>query len=319
MGGVWSKPSFGFHEHYKAVNGEFDPRYLPTDVLYLDMMPRLSDRALAAAWADKAYYCERFPEARFPKLLLACIGGRLVDCELNPVSWYEAYEILREHPAVFVKPSLDSSQGRGAFKLKLHDAHSSSELEAALAASGRDYVVQELIEQNEVLASFNPDSVNIIRMNTVRLGGDPWLANATVRFSVPGQVTDVCYIDGVEITRVAGLGTDGRLRGFCCDQDGKRFGLGELGVAEDAAIPGYDKAVKLCLDMHRRMHHFGLVAFDVAIDKDGEPIIIEFNLNTPGAVLYQYVNGPFFGERTEEVIEWCIERKREPRVKVVLV
>lgn len=318
-GGVWSKPNYRWHEHYKALNGEFDPRYLPTDVLYLDMMPQLSDRALAAAWADKAYYCERFPEARFPGLLLACIGGKLVDGELRPVSWEDAFGVVRGFSAVFVKPSLDSSQGRGAFKLDVADVHNAVELEAALRRTGRDFVVQELIEQHEVMSSFNPSSVNIIRMNTARLDGEPWLANATVRFCVEGQVTDVCYINGVEITRVAGVGADGRLRGFYCDQDGKRFGLEELGIGGQAAVPGYDKAVELCLNMHRRMHHFGLVAFDVAIDKDGEPLIIEFNLNAPGAVLYQYANGPFFGERTEEVIAWCAAQKRDPAVKVVLV
>lgn len=318
-GGVWSKPNYRWHEHYKAVNGGFDPRYLPTDAFYLDIMPRLSDRALAAAWADKAYYHERFPDARFPSLLLACIGGRLVDRDLDPVSWDEALEVVRRFPAVFAKPSLDSSQGRGAFKLSINKLGSPGELEAALRPVGRDYVVQKLIEQHDFMASFNLGSVNIIRMNTVCLDDEPWLANATVRFGVDGYNTDVCYIDGIEITRVVGVGGDGRIKGFYCDQNGKRFELDGLGVDATVAIPGYDKALELCLGMHRRMHHFGLVAFDVAIDKDGEPLVIEFNLNAPGCVLYQYANGPFFGGRTEEVASWCAAQRREPAVKVVLV
>lgn len=68
-GGVWTKPSYRWHEHYKSVNGKFDARYLPCDVFYLDVLPKLSNLKLAAAWEDKSYYSERFPDIPFPKLL----------------------------------------------------------------------------------------------------------------------------------------------------------------------------------------------------------------------------------------------------------
>lgn len=318
-GGVWSKPSYKWHEHYKAVTGEFDARYMPGDVFYLDILPKLSDTRLADAWADKAFYCQRFPKIAFPKIVFACIGGRLVDADLRSITWNEALDDLRNRTCVFVKPSRGSCQGLGAFKLDPNGIDTSAQLEAVLAKSGLNYVVQEVIHQDNLLASFNTSSVNIIRVNTVWLGSVPFLANATIRFGCEGEITDVAYIDGVETVRVAGIDRNGHLRGFYCDQNGSRDSLAAVGVMTNAAVPGYEDAVKTCLELHQRLHYFGIAAFDVAICGDGKPMVVEINLGGPGTVLYQYANGPFFGERTEEVIEWCESRKKDHAVSVQLL
>lgn len=313
-GEIWSKPSFAWHEHFKAVNGAFDPLYLPIDVFYLDIMPRLSNLGLAEAWEDKSYYCERFSDAPFPHLIAACIDGRLCNGELEPCSVSDVLRRVRECGSVFVKPSLGSYQGLGAFKLDSTDIKDEEGLSRRLAETGGNFVVQELIEQNDFMSSFNDSSVNIIRMNTVRLDGDPFLANATVRFGVPGKVTDMTYIDGVETVRVVGMGSDGRVRDFYCNQDGKREQLTRLGIyAGGEPLLGFEKAKGLCISMHRRLHHFGIAAFDIAIGRNDEPVVVEVNLGGPGAVFYQYANGPFFGGRTAEVINWCKHRGKRDR------
>lgn len=117
------------------------------------------------------------------------------------------------------------------------------------------------------------------------------------------------YVGGVETVRVVGLTEERIVRDFFCDQDGNRAPLSGLSSSPGGAVlPGFDCAREVCLAMHRRLHHFGIVAFDVAITDSAEPVIIEMNLGGPGSVFCQYANGPFFGERTEEVIEWCMKR-----------
>lgn len=318
-GGVWSRPNYSWHEHYKATNGDFDSRYMPADVFYLDMMPRLSSRLLAAAWEDKAYYNVRYPDISFPVLLLASIDGRLYDGDLRPINWDAAYGIVKERDAVFAKPSLETACGRGAFKLETFGIRCPDDLKAAFSELDENFVVQELVEQCETLSRFNPSSVNIMRVNSVNLGGEPFVANATVRFGVKGKVTDTSFINGVETVNVVGIMGDGCLRDYYCDQDGRRTPTSSLGFDEEVSIPGYAAAVKCCTSMHKRMHHFGIVAFDVTIDKAGKPLIIETNLTFPGTVFYQYANGPFFGSRTEEVIEWCKARNRNVNLRAMLV
>ena len=318
-GGVWSKPSFGWHEHFKAVNGEFDVRYMPTDVFYLDLLPKLSNRLLAAAWEDKAYYNVRYPDISFPKLLLVSIDGRLHDGDLSPIGWDAAYEIIKTRRAVFAKPSVESARGIGAFKLDTSEVISPKDLKARFSKLDENFVVQEVVEQHEMLSRFNSSSVNIMRLNSVRLGGEPFLANASVRFGVKGEVTDVAYINGVETANVVGINGDGQLKDFYCNQDGLRRPVTDIGFVSGDAIPGFADVVECCSSIHRRMHHFGIVAFDMTVDKAGKPLVIETNLTFPGAVFYQYANGPFFGDRTEEVIEWCKARNNDASLKAILV
>lgn len=309
-GGIWSKPNYEWHEHFKCVNGSFDPLYLPVDAFFLDLMPRLSNLSLSTAWEDKAYYGMRFPDIPFPKLIAACIDGCLVDGELEPCEIEDLWREVGRFDAVFVKPSIGSYQGIGAFKLNSQELQQPDDLKKVLACSGDNYVVQELIEQHELLSLFNPSSVNIIRMVSVCLGRDPFLASATIRFGIPGRVTDMTYVDGIETARVVGLTKEGRVRDFYCDQDGGRRSLSEIGIdVAGAAIPGFKRACEICSLVHKRLHHFGIIGFDIAIGHEAEPIVVEMNLGGPGAVFYQYANGPFFGERTLDVVKWCETRK----------
>lgn len=168
---IWSKPSYRWHEHFKKTNGSFDPLFLPVDTFYLDLMPRLSHLSLAAAWEDKSYYEARFPDVPFPKLVAACVDGMLCDKELEPCSFERLWSEVERLGTVFVKPSMGSYQGIGAFKLNLSEADSPENLAKALSGSGDNYVIQELVSQHGAFASLNGSSVNIIRVNTVRLGG----------------------------------------------------------------------------------------------------------------------------------------------------
>lgn len=163
-GGVWTKPSYRWHEHYKSVNGKFDARYLPCDVFYLDVLPKLSNLKLAAAWEDKSYYSERFPDIPFPKLLYACIDDQICDSHLSPCSYKDVWETVVNKQSVFVKPSLGSYQGIGSFILSAVDIGDLDFVEA-LSRTGSNYVIQELIHQHDFFAELNQDSVNIIRIN----------------------------------------------------------------------------------------------------------------------------------------------------------
>lgn len=122
---------------------------------------------------------------------------------------------------MFVKPSLGSYQGIGSFILSAVDIGDLDFVEA-LSRTGSNYVIQELIHQHDFFAELNQDSVNIIRINTLNLGQGPTLLNATVRFGISGRVTDMCYVDGVETVRVAGITGDG----FCAKNS-----LGKMDVA----------------------------------------------------------------------------------------
>ena len=50
------------------------------------------------------------------------------------------------------------------------------------------------------------------------------------------------------------------------------------------------------------MAHFRLISWDVAIDENAEPVLIEANLQMGDIDILQPVNGPLFGELTDDVL-----------------
>ena len=51
--------------------------------------------------------------------------------------------------------------------------------------------------------------------------------------------------------------------------------------------------------------NIGIVGWDVALDSNDNPLLIEVNIGGPGILYEQLCTGPIFGERTQEVIEYC--------------
>jgi hypothetical protein len=47
-----------------------------------------------------------------------------------------------------------------------------------------------------------------------------------------------------------------------------------------------------------------LIAWDFAVDSNGTPIVIEINLDSGEIQFHQIYNGPLFGDRTGEVVEY---------------
>ena len=75
----------------------------------------------------------------------------------------------------------------------------------------------------------------------------------------------------------------------------------ETGV-ENLVVPNFPKIVDTLLKMHKRLPYFDFVGWDVAVDPDGEPIFIEFNL-VPGIEGSQIMAGPLLDLYLDEVVE----------------
>lgn len=309
-GRVRLHPNYRWHEHYACLEGSpFDERYVPSDVFYLNLLPCLSNLSLADAWSDKAYYELRFPSLRFAQTLAVRIDGHYYDASLQPCSSHKLWMFLGECGRVFMKPSMGSYTGIGAQVLERSRFSMEADFNALLSSLGDNLVMQRLVIQHDILAALNESSVNIIRINTLRLDADPVILSATIRFGVAGRVTDMTYIDGVEIGNMVGIDASGRIDAYTYNQCGKRTNLSDLGIAIGGCeLPGYHEACDMCTEVHRQLHHFGFVAFDIAIDAQGKPVMIEYNLDGPGVVFYQYTHGPLFGEHTQAVIEYVLKK-----------
>ncbi len=213
---------------------------------------------------------------------------------------------LAERGGVFIaKPSVGTCSGAG---VRLMNSESSTPeiLSKELKKLGSNWVAQGLVSQHPLLAKLNASSCNIVRVNTLRVGGGIEVLNSTVRFGIPGSLTDVSHDGNRELFFVIGVSPEGVLSEIVYDNYGNRSASEDHGIASGSVLPGYRDMVALACDAHKELHRFDLVGFDIAIDGSSTPILIEYNLTAPGISYYQYVHGPFFGDYFEDVLSRCV-------------
>lgn len=303
-GSLGASKGADWHRWYASVNS-FDKYYVPSDVYASVMLPRLQNQSLAKAWADKSYFTLRFGKGIFPYMYGCCVEGLFLDGEYHQCSVDELVDGLLGRDKILIKPSLDSSVGKGVEILRPSELGRNA-MREKLESYGDNYVIQEVVEQHETMSKLNSSSINIIRINSLRLNGRICvLDNAIVRFGIEGSITDVSWKNGKEQLNVVGIDASGRFMGTVFDADGNKsdgFGL------EGIEFPGYESAKAVAKTVHEGLHHFDLVGFDFAIDREGKPVMLEYNLVFPGITFPQYAHGPFFGIYTQEVVK-TIEEK----------
>ena len=72
---------------------------------------------------------------------------------------------------------------------------------------------------------------------------------------------------------------------------------------KDIRYRGFEKAKELVKKAHPMVPHFKLVSWDIAIDEDEKPILIEANLAKGSSEFHQLNNGPLFGEDTKKILD----------------
>ena len=206
----------------------------------------------------------------------------------------------------FAKPT-NSSRGRGIVKV------TSPVLDTVTwrAIQGQDYVFQQTVAQHPALSAVAPDSLNTMRVVTVRRDREePEVAAVMMRFGRRGGATDNASAGGL----IAGVDlATGRLARFC----GTLFGSGGetfthhpdtghplLGDGIPAfEIPKFEAGLEMARAAARHTE-YPLVGWDVAIAPDG-PVLIEGNFrpdyNTNETVSGAYATNPVFGPYIQEL------------------
>lgn len=176
-----------------------------------------------------------------------------------------------------------------------------------------NFLVQELIHQNHVFAQFNESSVNIMRINSWRNGNEVNIFSPTLRIGTAGQTTDICYIDGVETANVCAITMDGHFGEKIINQFGQDKKTADVVPEPDAIIPRWNEINDIIKKGHKQLDHFDIIGWDFTVTEDQKIVCVEYNVKRPGTVFYQYVNGPFFGIYTEEVLEFLKNKENQKK------
>ena len=304
-GGGIELTSFKELEVLKYFNG-FDPRYV-SHHMYLPLLSRrLNNYHYTKFFEDKGVLGKLSDSGiQFPYCLVRCIDGEFYDNDLHQISHEQAGKLCLDYGQNLIfKISRESSGGHGIRKLKLKemtDTEKPSAVKELLSTPAKDYVVQKCIEQSAVMSQFNESSVNTFRIITLYLNGKVTLCYTLLRIGQKGSDVDNMCSGGIGV----GVEADGKIHKY-----GYNYALDKLDVFNGVVFDGkriehLPSIINQILETHKKCFPLcKFIGWDVCINERNEPVIIELNSSQPEIFVGQLNNGPVFGERTQEVIDY---------------
>ena len=308
---VWKSLGFpiryDFFETCKTLVG-FDAYYLPESLYSPVLKGALNPIAL---WSQMLHSWGSVPPILPAQVPVWDGDGQLYDADYVPISFEAAVEkMCRFEREMIIKPSLNSDSGHNVSKFR---GNNRKGIETLLKNSGKNYIVQGVVEQHPALKAFNPTSLNTMRITSLYLNGKVSIISSIFRFGSPGSVVDNTGAGGF----VCGITKEGILKDICFDIKMNIYcrTVSDIPFAGQP-IPSYEKAIEVIRQSHTRLPNVHLIGWDIAIDETGEPILIEINISYPGIIYEQLCSGPLFGERTGEVIEYV--KRNRPKITLKL-
>lgn len=273
--------------------------YVPDSIMYLDIDLALTDPTRSHQLDDKNLYDLYFKGAKLPRAIVRKCNGVIFDGDYQPLTVEQAMDLCRKEPRIIKKPSRNSQGGKGINIMDM-SATTDEELSKHLKDPA-DYIIQEVLSQHDSINSIYDQSINTVRIMSLLLDNNVYLLSSVLRMGKDGSHVDNASKGGI----VCGINDDGTLKEYAYNTKGERWSQHPQGpVFKGQKIVGYDKCRALVKALAGRFCTTSkLVSWDLAIDKDGDPVVIEVNLSFGEVDFHQMCNGPIFGEMTERVLD----------------
>ena len=210
---------------------------------------------------------------------------------------------MSNYTAFFIKQATDCGGASGVYYFDNNEIDNLSiNLDKIVNDISNDIAIQELVIQHDDVAKLNPSSVNTLRILTL-LGNDGNVKVYSTLLRIGGGYTKVDnFCSG---GMAVGVADNGKLKKYGYYLNGNSVTQHPLSKIDflDYQLPSIDKAKELVKKAHIYVPHFRMVSWDVAIEKDGTPILIEANLADGQLDLHQLTNGPLFKEDTKKILD----------------
>ena len=127
-----------------------------------------------------------------------------------------------------------------------------------------------------------------------------------LRHGIKGMRLDNLSSGGMGV----GVNEDGTLSFAVSDRLCEKYDTHYSGKKyNECKIPNLSTICDIACRLHYNVSQVGFIGWDFALDKNNDPILIEANFYRPGTIDQYLDNKPLFGNRTQEVIDYCFNRK----------
>ena len=289
------RPGLVWYQLLAAHTGVVDPRYIPEDIYFDYIIPYYCNSQFRRALEDKGMYDWWFSDVNRPSTVVVNNGGIFFDEKGRFMDKQAAISACLASDRTIVKPTIDSGEAR-LIRLIESQHESRVSVEQLFSTFGSNFIVQDVQKQHPILQSLNASSLNTLRIVTFLAADQVHVLSSIVRMGAAGSPVDNVGAGGL----ACGVNSDGRLMTQGVNRRSEWTTTAPSGVTlAQVSIPGFSKALDLASKLHTRLPHFKIIGWDLAIDPDAQPVLIEYN-TAPGQ--NQYSCGPTFGDITDSVL-----------------
>lgn len=285
-----------------AISGRQDPEIVPEEVFAIEIEPALNRRVESSFIGYKNFYDKWYGAGTFPEVFVHNIDGAFYNGQYEQLTPDGVETILRslEYPVV-IKPSIQSGGGKNVCI-----PANRQELDQAMRALEKDYVIQRQMRQHEFLDRFSKHrGLNTFRAFTYRSVVDNavHVLHVALRAGSGGSLDNVtsgglvCYVN-----------PDGSLNDYALDGYGGKFlQHPDTGVryCGKEVVPDIAGLKELAINVARQTFHTRILGLDLCLDQTGRWFLTEVNISSHPVRMSQYAGHPFLGSFLPEVIDYC--------------
>lgn len=217
------------------------------------------------------------------------------------------YKSIIKHNGCVIKPRFGNN-GKNIFKISAENNHliykgtilSNIELEKLILSLKGDYVIQEIIMQNQFENSLYTNSLNTIRVISMNINNKIEIGGALQRIGTKRSFNVDNFSQG-GLSCLIDIETGILTSGTCADsfdKNGNRIFYEKHpdtgNKLKGVSIPNWKGVVKFIKDAHKSIGFYKFIAWDLALTNNGI-CVVEMNLES-GLHIFQ-VHKPLKGER----------------------
>ena len=317
--------SYRFFSHFCGHNADIVPEDIGNSVIERILNPPSHRNT----YADKNMFGLIVGIDNIPKTIACRVNGStLLDSMYNPIEFVNGvlvgggvigvdgggggYLSDIQEDAIILKPSVGSCSGRGIIKFergsdgRFYSKGGVSLTEEYLMSYGNDFCLQACVKQSEFTSQFCSTSVNTIRIATYKSVRDDnvHVIGAIIRLGKAGSFVDNAHAGGVFV----GIDiTTGELGKYAINEFGEKFEeWNGIDLKNNTySVPNWEKVLRFGEKVGNRVLHHRLLALDIALDIDNNPLLIEYNLGAFSYWLFMLTGHSPLGDYTDEIIDHC--------------
>lgn len=293
-----SRINTDWHCYYSSHNGVVDVRYIPGDLYSTKIDQHFNNKRFSRGVNDKNYNDIWFPNVKQPLTVARKINDIYYDANYDIIKKDDVISLCMKCENLVIKPAVGSGKGRGIVFWNID--HGDSALREVIFEGCANLVIQAQVRQHKDLSMIHASSLNTVRAITLLINDEVHLLSAVLRMGINGSSVDNESAGGIH----CGIEESGQLKDVAYSVYGEKYDTHPQGFRfSNCIVPSYDRIRNLVLTEQKKLAHFRLISWDVAVDEDGTPVLIEANMRDGSSGLHQIDNGPLFGDLTEDVLK----------------